>query len=191
MKYVIFVILISTSLLFAQSEAIDSCVTEMAQDSICISNLVQRQIEKAREKQMQQAVIPVTEAAISIALKKVVIPISNDPIRNFVKSLPLHILIFITASFFIILGLVVRRTVYVIKKRSSRTLKNKISILREEKVITRENSKLKDERKKLKNHKSIFNASESHISNLAKELRIAKGELLLASRLKLFEIGKM
>jgi hypothetical protein len=175
MKYLIFIVLISSSFLIAQSTTIDSCEIEMAQDTICISDLVQQQIVKAREKQYQQIVQTVSEAKINIVPKVVVTSTVNDPIRNFVKTLPIHIRIFIVTSFLIFMGLLIRRAVLVIKRRSSRILKNKISSLREEKVIVKINSKLKDERKKLKDRKSIFNASE----------------LLLASRLKLFEIGKM
>jgi len=191
MKNVIFIVLVSSSLLIAQSVTIDSCAIGTAQDTICISDLVQQQINKAIEKQSQQIMPNVSEAKINIVPKVVITSTVNDPISNFVMSLPIHIQLFMAASFLILLGLLMRRAVLVVKRRSSRTLKNKISSLREEKVVAKENSKLKDERKKLKNRKSVFDASEKHISKLAKELNIAKGELILASRLKLFEIGKM
>ncbi len=191
MKNVIFIVLVSSSLLIAQSATIDSCATVIAQDTVCISDLVQQQINKAIEKQSQQIVHAVSEAKINFVPKVVVAPTANDPIRNFVNALPIHIQIFIAASFLIILSLLVHRAVLVVKRRSSRTLKNKISSLREEKIVTKENPKLKGERIKLKNRNSIFNVSEGHISKLAKELNIAKGELLLASRLKQYEIGKM
>jgi hypothetical protein len=64
-------------------------------------------------------------------------------------------------------------------------------MLREEKVVSKTDSKLNRTRKKLLSSKLIFNVPDHHISKMAKGLNIATGELQLASRLKLFEIGKM
>lgn len=191
MKNVIFFVLVSYSLLTAQSATIDSSVTEMVQDTVCISDLVQQQIDKAIEKQSQPITHPVSEAELNFMPKGAVTRNIGNPISDFVKTLPLHIQLFFTISFIVLFTLVVRRVVLLVKRRSSRTLKSKISSIREERVVVKEDVKLKDERKKLKSRKSIFHASENHISKLAKELNLAKGELILASRLKLFEIGKM
>ena len=65
MKNVIFIVLVSSSLLIAQSATIDSCATVIAQDTVCISDLVQQQINKAIEKQSQQIVHAVSEAKIN------------------------------------------------------------------------------------------------------------------------------
>lgn len=191
MKNLFFVVLVSSSLLIAQSSKLDSCSTVITQDSVCISDLVQQQITKAREKQSQQTTPYVSEAKINIVPKVVAAPALNDLVFNYVRTLPGHILLFVAISFLILFVLLIHRGILAIKRRSSRTLKDKISSIREEKVFAKENSRLNDERKNLKNRNSIFNASEKHISDLAKKLNIAKGELILASRLKLFQIGKM
>lgn len=191
MKNVFFIVLISASLLTAQKSAVDSSAIETAKDSICISDLVQKQIDLAIEKQSLQNAPVVTEAKINLVPKVAVPPLVNDPFSNFIKTLPLHIQIFISASFLILLLLLIRRAVLSVKRRSMRTLKDKISSIRQERVFPKENSKLNEKRRKLKNSKSIFDTTEFHISKLAKKLNIAKGELLLASRLKQYEIGKM
>lgn len=191
MKNLIFIVLVSSSLLIAQSAKIDSSANVAAQDTICISDLVQQQIIKAREKQSQPIIPYVSEAKTNIVPQVVATPTLNNSVLNYVKTFPIHIQLFVSISFLILIVLLIHRGILVIKRRSSRALKDKISILREEKVIAKVNPKLNDERKNLKNRMSVFNASEKHISDLAKKLNIAKGELILASRLKLFQIGKM
>ena len=191
MKNVIFVVLLFASLLSAQVTAVDSCAGAIAGDTVSIRDLVQQQIDKALEKQSMQATLPAAEAGINIIPQTVKnAPVSN-PVISIVKNLPLHILVFASASFLVILTLLIRRASLTVKKRSSRRLKNKISSLREEKVFVKENPRLKEERVKLRNHKTIYNVSEKHISKLARELKIAKGELLLAYRLKQYETGKI
>lgn len=191
MKNVIFIVLLCSSIMIAQTASIDSCSMTSAQDTIRISDLVQQQINKALEKQSGQIVPAVSTAEINLVPKVVAAPTVYEAIRNYAENLPVHIQIFITTSFLVLLGLLIRRAVLAVNRRSSRILKNKISSIREEKVFVKENLKLTGERIKLKNRKTILNVSESHLSKLAKELKIAKGELLLASRLKHYEIGKM
>ena len=191
MKNVIFALLLFTSLLSAQVAAVDSCAGTIAGDSVSIRDLVQQQIDKALEKQSIQAAPPVSEAGINVIPKTVKIAPASNPLISIVKSLPVHIMAFVSASFLVILTVLIRRAIMTVKKRSSRRLKNKISSLREEKVFVKENPRLKGERVKLRNHKSIYNVSEKHISKLARELKIAKGELLLASRIKQYETGKI
>ncbi len=186
MKSLFLFVLISTSLLIAQTNSVDSSSAVSLQDSVCISDLVQQQIKNAIEKQSVQ-----TTTDINVTAQAEINQPVNKEIPGFFSSLPLHIKIFFALSIVILLAISFRRTILAFKKRASQTLKNKITMLREEKVVVKTNPKLEDARKKLRNSKSIFDASEKHISKAAKELNIAKGELLLASRLKLFEIGKM
>lgn len=186
MKFLFLFVLISASLLIAQTNSVDSSSAVSLQDSVCISDLVQQQIKYAMEKQSIQ-----TEPIINVAAQAEIKQPVNKEIPSFLSSRPLHVKIFLAGSIVILLAFSFRRTLLVLKKKSKLALKNKIAMLREEKVVTKTNPKLEDARKKLRNSKSIFDASEKHISKVAKELNIAKGELLLASRLKLFEIGKM
>ena len=64
-------------------------------------------------------------------------------------------------------------------------------MLREERVVSQENPKLANSRLQLKDNITVLNATEKEISKAAKDLNIAKGELLLAARLNLLEVGKI
>lgn len=191
MRDLFFYLLFSASLLTAQAVSVDSTKTGLSQDSVSISDLVQRQIEKAKERHSQQIVANVSEDGIDFGPARSLPLPWNYRIINFYKTLPLQLQIFFTASFLILFVISIRRAVHMIKKRSSRALKNKITMLREEKVVAKTDSKLNKTRKKLHSSKLILNASDHHISKIAKGLNIATGELQLASRLKLFETGKM
>ena len=191
MRDLFFYLLFSASLLTAQAVSVDSTKIGLSQDSVSISDLVQRQIEKAKESRSQQIVANVSEAGIDFGPAKSLHRPWNYRIINFYKTLPLQLQIFFTASFLILFVISIRRAVHMIKRRSSRTLKSKITMLREEKVVSKTDSKLNKTRKKLLSSKLIFNVPDRHISKMAKGLNIATGELQLASRLKLFEIGKM
>lgn len=186
MKSLFFFILISASLLTAQANSADSSTAVQAQDSLKLSDLVQQQINIAKEKQSVQ-----TTPVVSVAAKEEVIQPVNEERPSFLASRPLHVKIFLAGSIVILFALSFRRTLLAFKKRSTTTLKNKIAMLREEKVVAKTDPKLENARKKLRDNKSIFDVSEKHISKVAKELNVAKGELLLASRIKLFEIGKI
>ncbi|MCX6169933.1 MAG: hypothetical protein NTX65_11365 [Ignavibacteriales bacterium] len=186
MRSVFCFVLISASLLFAQSKSVDSSSTVSLKDGVRISDLVQQQINKAKEKQSIQTV-PIVKVVTQSGINQPV----NKEIPGFFSSLPLHIKLFFSISIVILLVITFRRAILAFKKRASQILKNKITMLREEKVVTRTNPKLEEARKKLRNSKSIFDTTDKHISKVAKGLNIAKGELLLASRLKIFEIGKM
>lgn len=191
MRDLFFYLLFSASLLTAQAVSVDSTKTGLLQDSVSISDLVQRQIEKAKESRSQQIVANVSEAGINFGPARDLPQPWNYRIINFYKTLPLQLQIFFAASFLILFTISIRRAVYMIKRRSSRALKSKITMLREEKVVSKTDSKLNKTRKKLLSSKLISNVPDSRISKMAKGLNIATGELQLASRLKLFEIGEM
>ena len=186
MKSLFFFVLISASLLMAQSNSADSSTAVQAQGSVSLSDLVKQQINIAKEKQSVQ-----TTPVVNVTAKEEVIQPVNEEKPGFLASRPLHVKIFLAGSIVILFAFSFRRTLLALKKRSTLTLKNKIALLREEKVIAKTNPKLENARKKLRDNKSIFDVSEKHISKVAKELNVAKGELLLASRIKLFEIGKI
>lgn len=187
MKSLILSLLVSFSLLPAQSAKVDSVTTSGSE--VNIHDLVKRQIEEAKLKQSAAPVQTLT--TIKSEPEHIIKKSANNPAAAFYSSLPLQYQLFISATFLVLIALVFRRAILAFKQRATKVLKHKIAMLREEKVVARVDTKLNEVRKKLRNGKSIFDVSEKQISSLAKELKIAKGELLLASRLKLFEIGKM
>ena len=77
------------------------------------------------------------------------------------------------------------------KRKSNQAQKEKIQLLREEKIKLSPLPKLQFLRRTLRNSELVLKGSEKHISRTAKNLKISKGELFLAARLKLFEVGKM
>ena len=64
--------------------------------------------------------------------------------------------------------------------------------MREERVGgSKENPKLAKTRRVLKENLELFKQSDGQIGKRARQLNLSKGELLLAARLKLYEVGKM
>lgn len=193
MKRVTFFILIFTSLLTAQTTIVDSSLAVLSRDSILVSDLVQEQINKAKAKQSEQ--IPAAsnnfiEKRVNVQTIRETVSYENKLVWFFANQ-PLQIKIFSALVLIILFALIFRRTILHFKRRAARALKKKIEMLRSEKVVSKNNPKLQIVRKKLRSNKLIFDPSEKQISRTAKEMNVAKGELLLAARLKLFEIGKM
>ena len=62
--------------------------------------------------------------------------------------------------------------------------------IREEKVVVKDDPKLKNVRTKLKNNSEHFTA-ENSFGEAAKELNISKGELLLAAKIKSYELSRI
>lgn len=194
MKSVIFFVLVFTSLLAAQTTIVDSSLAVLYRDSIRVSDLVQQQINKAKAKQSEQNPVAYNnfiEDKLNVQAISETASYENNKLVGFFESQPLQIKIFSVIALIITFALIFRRTILHLKRRAARALKKKIEMLRSEKVVSETDPKLQVARKKLRNNKSIFDTSEKQISRTAKEMNIAKGELLLAARLKLFEIGKM
>ncbi len=187
MKCFFFLFLISVPFMYAQTSIADSAGSAASADSVNLQEIVRQQIEAAKLKNSAAEQSEVYKASGPVEL----LPVQTEANNNIFSKIPLQRLIFLTGSVLIISALVLRRTLISLKQKSSKELKTNIAALREEKVAIRRNLKLSDIRKKLRGRKSIFDASDTQISKLAKQLKVSKGELLLASRLKLFEIGKM
>ena len=65
-------------------------------------------------------------------------------------------------------------------------------MMREEKIGSgKQNPKLIRIRKALKDKIEIFKRSEKQLSKTARQLNVAKGELMLAAKLKILEVEKM
>ncbi|PKL83981.1 MAG: hypothetical protein CVV24_02385 [Ignavibacteriae bacterium HGW-Ignavibacteriae-3] len=189
MKRFLLFFLVAASLISGQNISDDSSGSVAAADSVNIGDIVREQIERAKMRQSAD-IVPAAVREANLDIKIEPVKIEKKQALSFYYSLPLHYQIFFAGSIFVLFVLAVRRTVALIKRQASRGLKNKIALLREEKVIVRANSKLAAIRKKLRGRRQIYDDSETQLSKAAKNLKIAKGELLLASRLKLYELGK-
>jgi len=193
MNKVILFILIFSTLLNAQETSSNSISLQITSDTLKISELVEKQIQSAREKQLQSrlsndhSISPLISVQKKSNIEQVHIVSGNSIIQN----QPLHIQLFWLCSIAVILFVLIRRVVFVIKRKSKQAFKHKIQLLREEKITSSPITKLQNSRRTLRNSDLVLKGSEKHISRTAKDLNISKGELVLAARLKLFEVGKL
>jgi hypothetical protein len=184
------IVLLLAKSICAQDMLIDSTVAAK-QDTISISEMVIKQIEIARLKNEinshTASVAPKVEEEIVE-----IVHVKAEPANKIVAlivNIPIQYKLFIAISSGIIFFVIGRRVMLSFKMRSKRALKKKISALREEKVISIINPKLQSTRKKLSGR--IKENSVKSINKMAKELSISKGEVMLAARLKFFEVGKI
>ncbi len=106
-------------------------------------------------------------------------------------GIPIEYKILIIFSIALFVLILFKRTTLNVKKKIKTELKKKIGMLREEKVFVKPDSKKSDLRKTLVESTTLIQLSEKNIGKTAKELKLSKGELLLAARIKYLEYGKM
>lgn len=193
MKKICVTIIFLSSILFAQTAAVDSLTNASLKDSLQISEMVKQQIENAKEKRAASINNPENYIKKNAQLQTVITaqPVQQNNMELFLQNLPDHIKIFIAIAVGILFTITMRRTVLKLTHKTRQSLRAKIAMLREERVVSQENPKLTNSRLQLKNNITVLNATEKEISKAAKDLNIAKGELLLAARLNLLEVGKI
>lgn len=192
MKNVLVSLLLFATIISAQNNVAKSD-SVVAQDSVRISDLVQKQIQQAKEKQSVNVLLSAysQKEKISVEAQIAPPPAKTIELMKLFNDQPLHIKIFEMTSLAIFLFVLIRRIGFGFKKKSLRILKDKIQMLRLEKIAAKENPKLKKSRETLLDNEKIYRSSGKQLSKAAKKMNIAKGELLLAARLKLFEVGKL
>ncbi|MDQ7817329.1 MAG: hypothetical protein RDU14_09940 [Melioribacteraceae bacterium] len=204
MKYCLTVVMIFFYCsLFAQIN-IDSVLiafNNIQPDSIDVSKLVQKQIESARLKEATDRTIEVEDtvgfsknenienAAIPISVSVINKP-ANNKVIELINSFSIEVKIFFLFSVLIILIVSLRRMLIGFKKRIKNSIKQRIAMIREEKIVLKKDRNKTRTRKSLKKDKVIEKLSEAGMNSKAKELSISKGEILLAARLKTFSYGK-
>ncbi|MDF1611237.1 hypothetical protein [Stygiobacter electus] len=194
MKKYLIIILFLTLSTFAQT--IDT-LNFAPTDSVDIKAIVQQQIKEAIKKKsyIQQIALPIENKNNSLKIEKA--NTKNAPTAKvdlFAKifaSLPLQYKIYLSLSLIIILFVLLRRTLFQLKRKSTKKFKERIVLLREEKIGgSIVNKKKKQIRLKLKDNPITLKQNEKEIALSSKQLNISKGELLLAARLKLLEVSK-
>lgn len=198
MKKLIFIVFCFQISSFAQ---VADSVNFASNSAIDIKAIVQRQINDAMKKKSQPFVSTANEKdVISVPVKEVMHKVENEKTNNaeiniftkLVERIPLQYKVYLFLSTAIIFGLMFRRSFLHFKKASIKKLKNRIALLREEKIGgSIVNPKKRKWRLKLKENLSAIKPSEIEIAKTAKQLNISKGELILAARLKLLEVNKM
>jgi len=192
MKKIFLFVLVLGSLATAQT--IDMLNFAIA-DSVDIKALVQKQIDEARAKQMVDSttIQPIVEAKIEIPLvKNIQTEEASSSLVGFLLRQPVQYLIYEVASFLIIGLVLLSRIIKNFGKNSKKNLKIKIGLMREEKVGgSKVNLKMIKIRKVLKDNLEIFRQDDQQLARTARQLNVSRGELLLAARLKIFEMKKM
>lgn len=164
----------------------------LPKDTINISSIVQQQILAAKLKMEREALNNNqrdSKEIVTTAANKNIIP--KKTITQLFLELSFEAKALIIFSTFLFAFIGIRRTVLKIQKKERIELKKKIGMLREEKVPSKIDDKKSKSRRELIHNLSVKKLSEKNISKKAKELKISKGELLLAARLKYLEYEKM
>lgn len=194
MKKFLIAALILFTAMTAKSQTPDSLLNA-AGDSVDIHAMVQKQIDEARQKQVldknnqsrhieQQASIAVESPAAKLTL-------AGNLIAVF-KQIPINYKVYAGLSFLILFIIVIRRFITNMDRKSMKVLKEKIGMMREEKVGgAKTNSKQLKSRKELRSTSEVYSVSEEQLSRAARKMNLSKGELILAARLRFFEVKKM
>ena len=193
MKKLLLFILIYTTLLNAQETTLNSISSQNNSDTLKISQLVEKQIQSAREKQLQSQLSKDHSVSQSFVVNE---KQKDEQVHvvsgySFIQNQPLHIQLFGLCTIVVILFVLIRRLGFIIRRKSRTALKEKIQMLREEKITSSPRLKLQNSRRNLQTSDLVLRGSEKQISRTAKDMKIAKGELILAAKLRLFEVGKI
>jgi uncharacterized membrane protein YciS (DUF1049 family) len=196
MKKILVISLLFSALCFAQAA---DTIAYTSTDSIDLHALVEKQIAAALDKQLRETLNPQSVATETKAVveeehvkKEAVAQASANMFFNYLLALPWQYTLFAVLSFFIVGFVLARRLILSFTRTSNKALKKKIGLLREERVGgSKEQPKLSRTRKVLKENLELLKHNDKQLSKRAKQLNLSKGELLLAARLKLYEVGKM
>ncbi len=168
--------------------------SDLASDSVNISQMVLAQIDAARKKQMEEKNQPTK--LVETTTVKVQPASSTNFIADWVKSLAISedtmvkIIIIGSATFIAVIFISFRRLKYSKKYSVKNDLKNGIKLIREEKVFGKKDEKLSSVRNKLAGSPSSYQLSNESVSRNARDLNIAKGEIYLAARIKSHELNQ-
>ncbi len=202
MKKLIFILLAFYTFINAQVN-IDSQLNKTSQnafvennttsdDSIDIRNLVAEQILAAKLKtKSEQKQINNPDSFSKVKITEVPYFKPKKSLIQLFLGLSFGAKLFIIISVFLLSFIAIRRIVLSIQKKENMHLKNKIKLLREEKVPSKLEDKKTKSRRELIHNLPVKKLSEKNITKKAKELRISKGELMLAARLKYLEYEKL
>lgn len=179
-------------------------------DSLIISSIVSKQIAEALLKQQQsiQNVIIETDSTNETAEHKendslniAIVPPSVNTGQN-IESKAGGIqtvlenesgidyrIALLSSAVLLAAGIVSIRRIK-LSRKSLKGLKNNINLMREEKIVKPADKKLSQLRSKLKKSTEQLGSLDEAVSLTAKNLNIAKGELMLAAKIKSFELAK-
>ena len=194
MKKILFTAIIFCFVMTAKGQSADSLLNA-AGDSIDIHAMVQKQIDEARRKQSLALSIPVPLAEmqrdIAVETAETKSADANVLLVLFTR-IPFIYKAYAAISFLIVLFILVRRYISRFNSKSLSSLKERIGLMREEKIGgSKSDAKLVKSRKILRSNPAVFKVTEEQLSKAARKMNLSKGELILAARLKFFEVKEM
>lgn len=162
-----------------------------SEDTINVRSLVEQQILAAKLKMEKES----KSNDSNNSYKEYVSDVPNFKPKKTLLQLFLNLSFeakfLIIFSVFLFTLIAVRRIVLRIQIKEGIELRNKIKMLREERVPSRIEDKKSKSRRELIHNLPVKKLSEKNITKKAKELKISKGELMLAARLKYLEYEKL
>jgi hypothetical protein len=171
-------------------------------DSINISDLVKGQVEAAQAGIIKSGInyqVP-EEVKVEPVKPKVKAKVKKQEagmfeniiltLNNFNKQY-LNVTIFAAGAFLILMFFFGRRLLKVIFGQSKRKLKKSINLIRNEKPLFLKNKKLYELRSKLADSNNMYDISEETIPGKARTMNVGKGEIMLAAKIKAFQLSKI
>jgi len=198
MRYLqIFIFLFISFFSFASAQSGNAAVTDTSSqlsntEELSVAGLVEKQIALAQAKQWANRQEPVNQKAVApLSIKS---KTNNDWFASISTQFKLspemvtRIGIILFSSMFVFGSVVTRRLVLKHKSKSNK-LRTNIQSLRLEKSIVKKETKLKSIRENLLKSSINLNSAEGSLAQKAKELKIAKGEIMLAAKIKSYELS--
>lgn len=200
-KIIISTLILFTFTCFGQTSEAEDISLNAEQDSINVMAIFQSQINDANERELKGEIkSSVNESynneelsdVIKVGeIKQINSASGKSPLPFYKESSVIKLFLFIVLSMFIISWVLIRRRR---AKKSSKhfrkELKQKIKSVRDENLLPNSIPQLQMVRSKLMNtpEQELF---EKPMTAKAKELRIGKGELILAAKLKSYQMAQL
>lgn len=161
-------------------------------EEVNVASLVDKQIAIAQAKQWENRQTVVKQKHVVAA------PIKNKTNENWFTtvSTPFKLsgetaksvgIILFSALF--VFGSVITRRLVLKHKNKANNLRTNIQSMRLEKSVVKKETKLKSIRENLLKSSLNFNSGDGSLTRKAKELSIAKGEIMLAAKIKSYELS--
>ncbi len=161
------------------------------EDTINVRSLVEQQILAAKLKMQKESTNHDSNNSYNMNVSEVPNFKPKKTLIQLFLNLSFEIKILLIFSIFLFSLVAIRRIVLRIQHKEGIELRNKIKLLREEKVPSKVEDKKSKSRRELIHNLPVKKLSEKNITKKAKELKISKGELMLAARLKYLEYEKL
>ncbi|MDH7604764.1 MAG: hypothetical protein QHH13_07690 [Melioribacter sp.] len=184
---------INNDSLISKSVSILSGVVKdtITEDTINVRRLVEQQILAAKLKMQKESISNDSNNSYKLNVSEVPNFKPKKTLIQLFQNLSFEVKFLLIFSIFLFTLIAIRRIVLRIKIKEGIELRNKIKLLREERVPSRIEDKKSKSRRELIHDLPVKKLSEKNITKKAKELKISKGELMLAARLKYLEYEKI